>query len=444
MEKMSKRMQLKIAIASLLGTTIEWYDFFLYGTAASLVFGHLFFPKQDAIVAQLLAYATFGVAFLARPLGSVVFSFIGDRVGRKATLIITLIGMGTVTALIGLLPGYNTLGIWASVLLVSLRLVQGIAIGGEWGGAVVYMSEHAPQGKRGLFGGLPNLGIPLGLLLGTGAMSIMTVVAKGDAFMNWGWRVPFVASLILVGIGYWIRSGIPESLIFQEEKDANKLLKYPIVDAIKYHWASILKLVGCKLGENICYYIMTTYVIAYATGLGHSKGSVLNVINIAALITVFTMVGVAYISDYVSKRALYVFGSSAIIIFAIPYYALINQSYTGLMIGTIIGLSFIWAAMNTVQGSLFPEIFPTNVRYTGASLGYNIAAPIGGGLAPFIATYLNSTYHSYFAIAAYFMLAGAISLVSILLIIRQKPFEMSLVTSQPSDQPVPSAPSTAI
>ncbi|MDQ0218747.1 MFS transporter [Peribacillus cavernae] len=410
--EINKRMRLRIIAASLLGTTIEWYDFFLYGTAASLVFGGLFFPKSDPDVALLLSYATFVVAFVARPLGSVIFSYIGDRIGRKAPLIITLTGMGIITTLIGLLPGYNSIGFWAPLLLIILRFLQGIAMGGEWGGVVVFMNEHSPKGKRGFYGGLPNLGVPLGLLLSTAAMSLMTIVAKGDAFIEWGWRIPFIASVVLVGIGFWIRSGIPESLVFQEAKESNNLSKYPLRDAVKYHWVSILKLVGVKFGENVWYYIITTYVISYATGLGYSSGSVLNVINIAALLTVFTLLGASYLTDFVSRRSMYIAGATATILFAIPYFYLVGQSYSGFVIVTIIALSVIWPFMITVQGSLFPQAFPTNVRYTGVSLVYGITAPLVG-LAPFIATYLNNRFDSYIAIAIYLMVAGVISLVSV-------------------------------
>lgn len=427
-----KRTQRKIIFASLMGTTIEWYDFFLYGTAASLVFKTLFFPEADPAVGQILSYATFAVAFLARPLGSIVFSSIGDKIGRKATLIITLTGMGAVTALIGLLPGYNVLGIWAALILTVLRLLQGIAIGGEWGGAVVYMTEHAPKGKRGLYGGLPNMGIPIGLLLGTLSMSLMTAVTTDAQFLAWGWRIPFVASIVLVGIGFWIRSGLPESHVFEEHKKADKLSKSPLADAFKYHWRSILKLVGCKLGENICYYSLATFSIAYATGtIGYSQASVLQVMNIAAFVTAITMGVFAYLSDYIGKRKLYIYGSSAIIVLAIPYYYFIGQSYTGFAIATIVGLSCVWAAMNSVQGALFTELFPTNVRYTGASLGYNIAAPLGGGLAPLISAYLIAEYDSYIAVAIYFMLAGAVSLVSVLMMGKEKTQSWTLENPEP-------------
>jgi metabolite-proton symporter len=411
---LSKAKKARIFFATLLGPTIEWYDFFLYGTAASLVFGTLFFPKEDPTVGLLLSYATFGVAFIARPLGSIVFSHLGDKVGRKQTLIVTLTGMGLITVIIGLLPGYQTIGVWGAVCLTVLRFLQGIAIGGEWGGAVVYMTEHAPKGKRGLYGSIPQMGIPIGLLLSTGFMSFMTNVTTNEAFLSWGWRIPFVASIVLVAIGVWIRSGIPESHVFLEQKASGQLSKFPIADTIKYHWASVLKLIGCKLGENAFYYIITTYVISFATTAGYSKGSVLTAINIAAVVAIFSILGLGYLSDFVGRRALYIFGSAGMVVFAIPYYYLSSLSYGWLVFFTIIGVSVIWASMNTVQASLYPELFPTNVRYTGASLGQQVAAPLGGGLSPIIAAYLYAHFHSFWALSGYMIFVGLISLVSAL------------------------------
>ena len=267
----SKAQKLRIFFAALIGPAIEWYDFFLYGTAAALVFGTIFFPNQDSTIGLILSYATFAIAFLARPLGGLVFSHLGDKVGRKQTLVVTLTGMGVITVLIGLLPGYATIGIWAPVLLTFLRFLQGICIGGEWGGAVVYMTELAPRGKRGFYGSIPQVGAPLGLLMAGGSMALMSNFMTDGAFISWGWRIPFISSILLVLIGIWIRSGIPESQVFEEEKEAGQLSKSPIADTIKYHWKTVLKLVGCKIGENAFYYIITTYIITFATLVGYSK-----------------------------------------------------------------------------------------------------------------------------------------------------------------------------
>lgn len=416
MKRHSRALRIKIIAASLLGTTIEWYDFLLYGMAASLVFGPAFFPNKDPMISLLLSYATFSVAFIARPLGSVVFSHLGDKVGRKSVLMITLIGMGVVTTAIGILPTHEMWGLWAGILLTVLRFTQGIFVGGEWGGAVVYISEHAPAGQRGLYGSIPAMGVPLGLLTSTAVLSF-TVSALSDAeFMSWGWRVPFLASVVLIVLGVWMRAGIPETEIFAEMKQKNKLSNYPLTDTFKYHWRSVLKLIGCKFGENVSYYIFTVYVIALVTSKGFSKSNVLTAINIAAFVCIFTILWLGYISDKVGKRNILILSSIGLILFAIPYFYIVSLSTMWLIFATVAGLSFIWASMYAVHGSFYPGLFPPEVRYTGASLGQQIAGPIAGGLAPFIATFLNGYFQSALAVAGYLIFCGLVTLVSVLTI----------------------------
>jgi metabolite-proton symporter len=408
----SKAQKFRIYFAALIGPAIEWFDYLLYGAAAALVFGTVFFPNFDGTLGMILSYATFGVSFLSRPLGSLVFSNLGDKVGRKKTLVLTLTGMGVITVIIGLLPGYATIGIWAPILLTLLRFLQGICVGGEWGGAVVYITELAPKGKRGFYGSIPQMGVPIGLLMAGGSMALMTSIMSDAAFVSWGWRIPFIASLLLVIVGLWIRSGLPESQVFEEQKKAGQLVKSPIAHTLKYHWKTVLKLVGCKIGENAFYYIVTTYIMTFATLVGYSKSSVLTAINIAAVITIFTIPAIGYLSDFISRRKIYIFGCALMVIFSIPYFFMTAVSYGWLIFFTIFGLSVVWGLMYTVQGSLFPEVFPTNVRFTGASLGQQVAGPLGGGLAPIISVYLYSQFNSYWALSGYLIIVALISLIS--------------------------------
>ena len=349
----SKTQKFRIFFAALIGPAIEWFDYLLYGAAAALIFGTVFFPNFDGTLGMILSYATFGVSFLSRPLGSLVFSNLGDKVGRKKTLVLTLTGMGLITVIIGLLPGYATIGIWAPILLTFLRFLQGICVGGEWGGAVVYITELAPRGKKGFYGSIPQMGVPIGLVMAGGSMALMTNLMSDEAFVSWGWRIPFIASFLLVIIGIWIRSGLPESQVFEEQKEAGQLAESPIRDTIKYHWKTVLKLVGCKIGENAFYYIVTTYIMTFATMVGYSKSSVLTAINIAAIITIFTIPAIGYLSDFISRRKIYIFGCALMVIFSIPYFFMTTISYGWLVFFTIFGLSVVWGLMYTVQGSLF-------------------------------------------------------------------------------------------
>jgi MFS family permease len=342
--------------------------------------------------------------------------------------------MGLITVIIGLLPGYATIGIWAPILLTSLRFLQGICVGGEWGGAVVYITEMAPRGKKGFYGSIPQMGVPIGLVMAGGAMALMTSLMSDEAFLSWGWRIPFVASIFLVIIGLWIRSGLPESQVFEEQKEAGRLAKSPIKDTLKYHWKTVLKLVGCKIGENAFFYIITTYIMTFATLVGYSKSSVLTAINIAAIITILTIPAIGYLSDYISRRKIYIFGCALMVVFSIPYFYMTSLSYGWLVFFTIFGLSVVWGLMYTVQGSLFPEMFPTNVRFTGASLGQQVAGPFGGGLAPIISVYLYSQFNSYWALSGYLIAVALISLISAVSLKEAIPSEVTNVSTRDTEK----------
>ena len=300
----------KVATASLIGTAIEWYDFFLYGTAAALIFNKLFFPTFDPMVGTLLAFATYALGFIARPLGGLVFGHYGDKIGRKTMLYLTLLIMGVATAVIGLLPTYETLGIWAPILLIACRLIQGFGLGGEWGGAVLMAVEHAPEDRRGFYGSWPQLGAPLGLVLGTLVFSIVSSLMTDAQFYAWGWRLPFLFSIVLVIVGLWIRFTIAESPEFQKIKDAKQEVKMPIIDAIRMYPKNILLAMGARFAENGFFYIYATFVLAYATqALGMNRQDILNGVLIAAAIETFTIPAFGALSDKLGRRPVYIFGA---------------------------------------------------------------------------------------------------------------------------------------
>ena len=410
----SKQVQNRALIASLMGSSIEWFDFFLYGTMASLVFNKLFFPSSDPTVGLLLSYLSFGLPFFIRPLGGVIFSHIGDKIGRKKTLVLTLSLMGGATVLIGLLPDYDSIGVWAPILLVLMRLIQGLGIGGEWGGALLLAVEYSGKGRRGFFGSIPQMGVTIGMLLGTLAISLMSTLPE-DQFLAWGWRVPFILSAALVFVGLWIRNGIDETPAFQNAKASGNIAKVPIVDTFRYHWKSVLIAVGAKVVETGPFYIFSTFVIAYATKyLEYDRITALNAVTIATLVTTIAIPFMGKLSDKIGRKPLYIGGTIAMMLFAFPYFYMLSlKSALWLTVATVIGLGILWAPVTAVLGTLFSEIFSTNVRYTGVTVGYQLGAALAGGTAPLIATALLSAYNSWVPVALYIVLCGIISLVAI-------------------------------
>ncbi|WP_342404956.1 MFS transporter [Brevibacillus sp. FSL K6-2834] len=413
--EVSKRLQNKALVASLVGSSIEWFDFFLYGTMASLVFNKLFFPSTDPTVGLLLSYLSFGLPFFIRPLGGIIFSHIGDKIGRKKTLVLTLSLMGGATVLIGLLPDYNAIGVWAPILLVTMRLIQGLGIGGEWGGALLLAVEYSGKGRRGFFGSIPQMGVPIGMLLGTLAVTVMSSLPD-ERFMSWGWRVPFILSAGLVFLGLWIRNGLDETPAFQAARESGNIAKVPIIDTFRYHWKSVLIAVGAKVVETGPFYIFSTFVIAYATGyLGYDRVTALNAVTIATLVTTIMIPYMGKLSDKLGRKPLYIGGTILIILYAFPYFYLLSlKSGEILTIATIIGLGILWAPVTAVLGTMFSEIFSTNVRYTGVTVGYQLGAALAGGTAPLIATALLAAFdNSWVPVALYIVLTGVISLIAI-------------------------------
>ncbi|PUB09582.1 MFS transporter [Paenisporosarcina sp. OV554] len=412
---MNKKQTRRVLIASLVGSSIEWFDYFLYGTVAALVFNQLFFVTEDPTVGLLLAYASFALAFFIRPFGGIIFSHIGDRIGRKKTLVVTLSLMGVATFGMGLLPTYQAIGIWAPILLITLRLVQGLGIGGEWGGALLLAVEYAPPEKRGLYGSIPQMGVTIGMFMGTIALWLMTMLPE-ESFMTWGWRVPFILSALLVIFGLWIRKGIDETPEFKKVQESGEVPKLPIVDTLKYHWREVLIAIGAKVVETAPFYIFSTFVVSYATtNLEFTRTSTLTAVMIATVVTTILIPVMGNLSDKVGRKRLFVAGTVAMALFAFPYFWLLQQGSVALLIiATVIGLGIIWAPITAVLGTMFSEIFDAKIRYTGISLGYQIGAAVAGGTAPLVATALLVRFdNSYIPVAIYIIFTAVISLVSI-------------------------------
>jgi len=379
----------RVVLASFIGTTIEWFDFFIYGTAAALVFGQLFFPAENEFVGRMAAYGTFAIGFFARPIGGIVFGHFGDRIGRKAMLVTTLMMMGVATFLIGVLPTYETIGIAAPIILVLLRLVQGFGVGGEWGGAVLMAVEHGHEGKRGFYGSCVQMGVPVGLLLAATVFGIVTKLPE-EQFLSWGWRVPFLLGIVLLGIGMIIRLQIVESPLFAKAKESSDgISKIPIIEVVKKHPKNVFLAMGARFAENACFYIFSVFVLSYAVDqLGLERSTILTGVWIAAAIQIVAIPTFGALSDRVGRRPVYLAGAIFIALFAFPFFWMIETKVTVVIwLAIILGLVG-HSAMYGPQAAFFSELFGTRVRYSGASIGYQLASPFAGGLAPLIATAL--------------------------------------------------------
>jgi MFS transporter, MHS family, shikimate and dehydroshikimate transport protein len=407
----------KVAIASFIGTTIEWYDFFLYGTASALVFGRLFFPKYDAMTSAMASYGTYAVGFLARPIGGIVCGHFGDRIGRKSMLIFTLSLMGVATALIGLLPTYDQIGAWAAALLIALRIAQGFAVGGEWGGAVLMAVEHSPKGKRGFYGSWPQVGVPVGLLLSTGVFAALSKLPD-EILFSWGWRAAFLLSILLVGVGLYVRLAMTEPPAFAEIKRTGSESKAPILDAVRHHPKNVVLAMGARIAENGAFYLYTVFILTYATlsQIGFSRSPVLNAIALAAVIEIFAIPTYGWLSDKLGRRPVYLFGAIFTGLFAFPFFWLVETSSAPLMtLAIVVALVGGHSAMYGPQASFFSELFGTRVRYSGASLGYQLASAVAGGLSPLIATALLHRTGASWPIALFVVGMAAVTTVSVFL-----------------------------
>jgi MFS transporter, MHS family, shikimate and dehydroshikimate transport protein len=407
----------KVALASFVGTTIEWYDFFLYGTAAALVFDQLFFPDAEPLIGTLLAFSTYAVGFAARPLGGIVFGHFGDRIGRKSMLVLSLLIMGVATFLIGCLPTHASIGVLAPILLVVLRFAQGIGVGGEWGGAVLMSVEHAPPGRRGFFGSWPQMGVPAGLLLSTSVFALVQATTSEAAFLSWGWRIPFLISAVLVGVGLFIRLRIMESPAFQRVKETKTEAPKPIVDVVRKYPREVLVAMGMRVAENGAFYILTVFVLAYGEDeLGMSKNTMLTGVIIAAAIGLVTVPLFGHLSDRVGRRPLYLAGAVVTTLWAFPLFGLLGtESPVLIWLAIVVGVNLGHDLMYGPQAAYFAELFGTRVRYSGASLGYQLASVFAGGFAPLIATALLAAGDgSPTLVALYVTAMGLISVVATL------------------------------
>jgi metabolite-proton symporter len=403
----------KAVIAATVGTTIEWYDFFIYGTAAGLIFPKLFFPQEDPLTGTLAAFATYFIGFVGRPIGAAIFGHYGDRIGRKATLIATLLCMGIGTFLIAFVPSYASIGIWGAVLLTILRMIQGIGVGGEWGGSVLMSMEWARHNHhRGFLASWPQFGVPCGLLLSTGAIALFSYVS-GDQFAVWGWRVPFLLSIILVGVGLWIRLGILETPVFQKLLDQNKIESAPIVEVIKKQPREIILSALLRMAEQAPFYIFTAFIYAYAVGtLKMSRDFILAAVMVAAVVSFFTIPFAGHLSDRIGRKNMYLIGAATMGVFGFVYFAMVDTAVPALVFIAIV-LSLIPHDLQYgPQAALIAESFTPRLRYSGASLGYQLASVIAGGPAPLIATALFAAYKSGYAIAIYIALCAVVSLIS--------------------------------
>ncbi|SDI81948.1 MFS transporter [Nonomuraea jiangxiensis] len=400
----------KIVAASLIGTTIEWYDFFLYGSAAALVFNKLFFPESDPLTGTLLSFLTYAVGFVARPLGGLIFGHFGDRMGRKTLLVVSLLLMGAATFLIGCLPTYETLGPAAALLLTALRLVQGFALGGEWGGAVLIVSEHGDTKRRGFWASWPQAGAPGGNLLATGVLAVLAAWQSEEAFLSWGWRVPFLLSGVLVLIGLWIRLSISESPVFQQAEPEERA---PIVGVLRDHWRNVIVAIGARLAENISFYLLTVFVITYAKEVGIANSTVLNAVLISSAIHFVTIPMWGALSDRVGRRPIYLAGAAGIGVWIFAFFPLVDTgNFLAITLAVTVGLLF-HGMMYGPQAAFFSELFGTRTRYTGVSIGAQLSAIVAGALAPLIAVALLQAYSSSVPISVYLGLAAVLTLIAV-------------------------------
>ncbi len=376
----------RVALASMIGTSIEWYDFFIFGTASALVFGTLFFPNFSELAGTLAAFATFAVGFVARPVGGLIFGHIGDRIGRKTTLVVTLTLMGGATFVMGLMPTFAVIGIWAPILMVALRFLQGMAVGGEWGGAVLMATEHSGRKRRGFFGSFAQVGSAVGGLMATGMFALLQLLPEDD-LLAWGWRVPFLVSIALVGVGLFIRLRIMESPVFDQLKESRSIVKVPVVELLRNDSRNVLLAAGMYLAHGVLFYSMTVYTLSYtASQYGLADNRYLIGVTAAGAVQILTIPTMGALSDRLGRRPVVIFGTLFIIAFAIPLNFMITSQVTALVwLAVIVSICIGHNAVYSPTAALYSEMFPARVRYSGASIGYQLGGAIAG-FVPLIAT----------------------------------------------------------
>lgn len=421
-EKQPQSNIVRVVGASMAGTTVEWYDFFLYGVAAALVFPQVFFPGNDPATGVLLSLGTFAVGFIARPVGGLVFGHYGDKIGRKTLLVISLLMMGVATFLIGLLPGYATIGVAAPIILVLLRLVQGFALGGEWGGAVLIVSEHGDPKRRGYWASWPQAGAPGGQLIANGILALLAAFQSEADFLAWGWRIPFLLSAVLVLIGLYIRLSVEESPVFREAQAlakeraaAGAADAMPILEVLRSYPREVLTAMGARFAENVAYYIFTIVVTTYATTqLGLSSSFVLGAVLIGAAVHFVTIPIWGALSDRYGRKPLYLLGAAGVGIWSFAFFALLDTRNFGAAVLAVVGGLLFHGAMYGPQAAFLSELFGTKVRYSGVSIGYQLASILAGGLAPIIAVALIAAFGgSGYPVAVYVALCSVLTIVAV-------------------------------
>ena len=438
----TRNNRLRAVAASTVGTTIEWYDFFLYGTAAALVFPDVFFPGTSHAAGVLLSFGTYTVGFAARPVGAAIFGHFGDRVGRKGTLIATLLLMGIATALMAILPGYGSIGVAAPILLIVLRVFQGIGVGGEWGGSVLLSMEWGTQRRRGFWASWPQVGVPIGLLLSTGMVKLFSHIA-GDSFNSWGWRVPFALSLVLVAIGLYVRLRVLESPAFGAVKRERAVVRLPVLQVLKEQWREVISSAFVRMAEQAPFYLFVTFVLAYGTDhLGLDKDPLLNDTLIAAAIGLITIPLAGYLSDRIGRRLVYGTGIVLVAAFAFPYYGLLNTKQAGLITLAIV-LSLVFHDIQYgPQAALIAESFGPEIRYSGAGIGYQLASVIAGGPAPLIAAAIVDATGSSTWVSVYIIGCAVLAMAALLIMPRRDTataptrFDQAVERAAPAEQEV--------
>jgi metabolite-proton symporter len=407
--------RLRVILAASVGSALEWYDFFLYGTAAALVFGELFFPKSDPVVGTLLAFLTFGVGFVVRPIGGILFGIMGDRYGRKPVLVATLLMIGIGTTLIGLLPTYNQIGIWAPLLLVAMRVVQGLGAGAEYGGAVIYLVENAPAKHRGFWGGFAPLGVSVGNLLAAGAFALVTMLPR-EELMSWGWRLPFLASFLLILVGIYVRLRVSETPVYtQAVVERGKVEKNPAMEALRHHPRNFFVVLGARMAENGLGYFFPVFGLSYViTTVGVPRSEALSALMLAFSIELFAILGWAALSDRIGRRPVYMFGALAGVALSFPFFWMVGtKEWIWIALAFILARAVVTAAMFGPQAAYFAELFPPQRRFAGFAFARELGSLLAGGPAPFVAAWLVATYGSWWPVACYAMFLSLCTVIAV-------------------------------